>query len=123
MKSSATPPTPSNTIPSAASPRPAVASSAAVAAGPAAAVTEKLQMSIPEYGLGLETFALPQWKAGDLVCAQWDEDRCWYKARIDERIDEDRYRVTFFEYGNSRALRALKRSRKWCSSCGALQVA
>jgi hypothetical protein len=40
-----------------------------------------LQMSIPEYGLGMEEFVLPVWKPGDLVCAQWDEDRCWYKVR------------------------------------------
>lgn len=39
-----------------------------------------LQMSIPEFGLGMEQFALPEWKVGDLVCAQWDEDKCWYKV-------------------------------------------
>jgi hypothetical protein len=78
-----------------------VVAAAAAAPPPAAKGSEKLQMSIPEFGLGIEQFALPVWKVGDFVCAQWDEDRCWYKARIEERVDEDRYRVTFVEYGNS----------------------
>lgn len=57
---------------------PPVSSSPPPAAKPAA--TANLQMSIPEFGLGIEQFALPEWKPGDLVCAQWDEDKCWYKV-------------------------------------------
>ncbi len=74
---------------------------AAAAPPPSLTASGSLQMSIPEYGLGIEQFALPEWKQGDMVCAQWDEDRCWYKARIDARIDEDHYQVTFVEYGNT----------------------
>lgn len=63
--------------------------------------TSSLQMSIPDFGIPLDEFAPPEWKVGDLVLAQWDEDKCWYKASVDEVLGDDHFKVTFVDYGNS----------------------
>jgi len=32
--------------------------------------------------------------------AKWEEDRVWYRARVDRRVGVDRYKVTFTDFGN-----------------------
>ncbi|KAL3865174.1 hypothetical protein ACJMK2_006792 [Sinanodonta woodiana] len=38
---------------------------------------------------------------GELVCAKFSQDNLWYRARVDELIEEGVYRVLFVDYGNS----------------------
>ncbi|KAK3610429.1 hypothetical protein CHS0354_016606 [Potamilus streckersoni] len=38
---------------------------------------------------------------GELVCAKFSQDNSWYRARVDELIEEGVYKVLFVDYGNS----------------------
>ena len=43
---------------------------------------------------------------GESIWAMWDEDNKWYLAQVSEKLPEDKYRVTFTEYGNEQVCSA-----------------
>lgn len=40
-------------------------------------------------------------KVGDIVAALYPEDDCWYRSRIDKIEKDNKYSVTFIDFGNS----------------------
>jgi hypothetical protein len=46
------------------------------------------------------------YNVGESIWAMWDEDNKWYLAQVSEKLPDDKYRVTFTEYGNEQVCSA-----------------